>query len=70
MRNKLRLEVLPSLEKAVAGAAGNLVRFAELAEEDDEALYSFAAALLKKREDGSFFVAFSDKKQPNCFPIK
>lgn len=62
VRNKLRLEVLPSLEKAVAGAAGNLVRFAELAEEDDEALYSFAAALLKKREDGSFFVAFSDKK--------
>lgn len=62
VRNKLRLEVLPKLEEAVAGAAGNLVRFAALAEEDDALLYSLSQALLQARADGSVFVAFSDKK--------
>ena len=60
-RNKLRLEILPKLENAVAGATGNLVRFASLADEDDTLLYELAEKLLTQEEDG-YAVAFCDKK--------
>lgn len=64
-RNKLRLDVLPKLEEAVPGAAGNLVRFASLASEDDALLYEYAKTLLSVKEaEGETLVsvAFSDKK--------
>lgn len=57
-RNKLRWTVLPPLEAAVPGASGNLLRFASLAKEDDELLYSLAQELLT--EDGE--VLFDTRK--------
>lgn len=60
-RNKLRLEVLPLMEKAVPNAAENLVRFSRLATEDDEALYGYAKELLSVK-NGEMHVAFCDKK--------
>lgn len=60
-RNKLRHEVLPRLEEAVAGASGNLARFALLAGEDDELLYAFAKELLAETDEG-YLVEFSEKK--------
>ncbi|MBO5412486.1 MAG: tRNA lysidine(34) synthetase TilS [Clostridia bacterium] len=60
-RNKLRLCVLPSLEDAVAGAKGNLARFARLAQEDDAYLYALANALVSDH-DGGYTVAFSTEK--------
>lgn len=60
-RNKLRLDVLPLLENTVAGAKGNLARFARLAGEDDALLYELSVSLLKRTENG-YTIAFSDKK--------
>ncbi len=60
-RNAIRKEVLPRLEKAVSGAAGNIARFAALAKADDELLYEYASKLISKENEG-FLVAFSDKK--------
>jgi tRNA(Ile)-lysidine synthase len=60
-RNKLRLNVLPALEKAVEGAAENLVKFATRAAEDDELLYEYSRSLLSQEKDG-FLVAFCEKK--------
>lgn len=65
-RNKLRLEVLPALERAVPGAAENLARFAKSAAEDDELLYALAGNLVEKREaesagDTGYRLHFSDK---------
>lgn len=60
-RNKLRLEVLPRLEEAVPGAAGNLVRFAGLAREDDEFLYELAEKLVHA-EGEEITVEFCEKK--------
>ncbi len=60
-RNKLRLDVLPKLEEAVPGAANNLVRFAELAKEDDELLYELAESLLYI-ENEEITVSFCEKK--------
>ncbi len=45
-RNRLRLNVLPELEKAVPGASGNLVRFARIAAEDDALLYELSESLI------------------------
>lgn len=60
-RNAIRKEVLPRLEKAVSGAAGNIARFAALAKADDELLYEYASKLIAQENEG-FVVAFSDKK--------
>ncbi len=60
-RNKLRHEVLPLLEETVAGAIGNLARFAMLAAEDDAYLYRQSERLIK-RSDGEITVLFSDEK--------
>ncbi len=60
-RNKLRLEVLPKLEEAVAGATKNIARFATLAAEDDELLYRWSYPLLQEGTDG-VTVLFSDEK--------
>lgn len=60
-RNKLRLDVLPKLEDAVPGAANNLVRFAELAKEDDELLYELAESLLHV-ENEEVVLSFCKKK--------
>jgi len=60
-RNKLRLEVLPALEEAVPGAAGNLVKFAGLCAEDDELLQRLSGALLVAEADG-YTVLFSKEK--------
>lgn len=49
-RNKLRLEILPRLEDAVPGAAGNLARFARLAAEDDDLLLRLSRELIFERE--------------------
>ncbi len=57
-RNKLRLDVLPCLAEAVPGATGNLLRFAELAREDDGLLYELSQELLT--ENGE--VRFCEKK--------
>lgn len=48
-RNKLRLNVLPLLEQAVAGAQENIARFAKLAALDDDYLYEQSQKLIKKR---------------------
>lgn len=61
-RNKLRLQVLPLLEEAVAGASKNLARFASLAMEDDALLYELSASLLQKTDEG-YSVAF-DRRKP------
>ena len=45
-RNVIRLNVLPNLESACLGAAGNLAAFADLAAEDDEFLYNLSRELL------------------------
>ena len=47
-RNKLRLEILPELEKIVPGAAKNLSAFASAARRDDEFLYSLAASYVSE----------------------
>lgn len=60
-RNKIRLEVLPKLEEAVSGATENIARFASLALEDDALLYELAEKLLE-RDEGEYFITFSDKK--------
>ena len=49
-RNILRLDVLPALENAVAGAKTNLARFASLAREDDELLARLATPLCAEVE--------------------
>ena len=60
-RNKLRLQVLPLMEEAVAGTTENLVRFSRLAAEDDALLYEYANALVST--DGDIIcVAFCEKK--------
>ncbi len=64
-RNVLRLDVLPRLEKAVAGASKNLVRFAKQAGEDDALLYEYAESLLSYTLEGEseqIQVSFCDKK--------
>ncbi len=60
-RNKIRLRVLPELEKAVAGATENIARFAERAAEDDGLLYALSEKLLTEEVDG-IAVAFSAQK--------
>lgn len=64
-RNKLRLEVVPKLEEAVAGATRNIARFAALCADDDELLYEYAKNLLFV-ENGGYRVAFNDKKPLFC----
>lgn len=49
-RNRLRIGILPALEKAVPGAARTLARFARIAAEDDEFLYGLSEALIEKSE--------------------
>ncbi len=60
-RNKLRLNVLPLMEEAVPGTIENLVRFSQLALEDDGLLYEYAKELLTEGEEG-VTIAFCDKK--------
>ena len=60
-RNKLRLNVLPLMEEAVPGTVENLVRFSQLAIEDDGLLYEYAKELLTEREE-DVTVAFCGKK--------
>ncbi len=60
-RNKLRLEILPKLEEAVAGATANIARFASLAAADDELLYRLSGELLTETPTG-YEVAFSVEK--------
>ncbi|HWV37766.1 MAG TPA: tRNA lysidine(34) synthetase TilS [Vulgatibacter sp.] len=47
-RNRLRLEVLPALERAVGGASANLARAARLAADDERYLESRAARALAR----------------------
>ncbi len=61
-RNRLRLNVLPELERTVPGASENLCRFAIRAAEDDEYLYSLAERYLKQREKGVFTVSLDCPK--------
>ncbi len=56
-RNKLRLEILPALERAIPGASENIARFAILAKEDDDFLYALSNDLVEGN-----LVKFSDKK--------
>ncbi len=60
-RNKIRLEVLPALERAVNGATQNIARFALVAAADDELLYELSDALVE-RDGERITVLFSDKK--------
>lgn len=64
-RNKLRLRILPELEKAIPGTAGNLARFARFAAEDDAFLYERSKELVKEvsprsRRDTGLRIKFSD----------
>ena len=47
-RNKLRLEILPALERAVPAAKENLLRFARLAVEDDKLLYRLSDGFVEE----------------------
>lgn len=60
-RNKIRLEVLPALEKAVEGATENIARFAVVAAEDDALLYALSQNLFCQA-GGKVEVLFSDQK--------
>ncbi len=60
-RNKIRLEVLPKLEEAVAGATENIARFALLAAEDDGLLRELSESLLQRENEG-IVVLFSERK--------
>lgn len=65
-RNKLRLEILPALEKTVPGASRNLARFARIAAEDDELLYELSESLIEKSTpetagDTGYRLRFSSK---------
>ncbi len=55
-RNILRLEVLPRLENAVAGASENLARFAHLAAQDDAFLYRLAEELWRMQAEVNFTI--------------
>ncbi len=59
-RNRLRLDVLPSLESCIPGASRNLAAFARRAAEDDGVLYELAQGLLQDLDEG-ILVAFCDK---------
>ena len=61
-RNKLRLNVFPALEEAVAGASVNLAKFARFAAEDDAFLCEQSKALLTKSKSGATLVKFSEQK--------
>lgn len=61
-RNKIRLEVLPSLENAVPGAVENIARFAFFAGEDDDYLYEQSRALLTAVGERRYTVAFCRAK--------
>ena len=68
-RNKLRLQVFPLLEEAVPGATGNLLRFAHLAAQDDEYLYTLSEKLVTKTGTDSnrrATVTFSDEQPLFC----
>lgn len=54
-RNKLRLQAMPLLGTIVNGSAKNLVRFAKLAQKDDDFLYSLSANLLSGGEKGETY---------------
>ena len=58
-RNKLRLEILPELEKIVSGAAKNLSAFASAARRDDEFLYSLAASYVREEKPGGRIAVLS-----------
>ena len=60
-RNKLRLQVLPSLEEAVPAARENIARFARKAAEDDAFLYALSEKLLCKEND-VFLLSFSEER--------
>ncbi len=60
-RNVIRLDVLPVLEETISGATRNLSRFAAIAAEDDELLYSLSERLIK-RETDRIGVSFSEQK--------
>ncbi|MBR2023685.1 MAG: tRNA lysidine(34) synthetase TilS [Clostridia bacterium] len=57
-RNKIRLDVLPLLEDAVPGAVENLVRFAQIAGEDDAYLYRQSERILSKPNHNKYFIFF------------
>ena len=61
-RNKLRLNVFPALEEAVAGASVNLARFARYAAEDDALLYEQSKEFLTLSKSGNPLVRFSNQK--------
>ena len=63
-RNRIRHEVLPALERAVPGAKGNLVRFAERAVRDDAFLQELA--LREVRGEGEKRVS-ADLPEPVFF---
>ena len=52
LRNWLRHDLVPSLERRVPGAGDSLVRFAEIAAGDDALLESLAESLLSRSVDG------------------
>lgn len=49
-RNRLRLDVLPTLAEAIPGAGDNLLAFAKEAKEDDAYLYALANELIERAE--------------------
>ncbi|MBQ8406504.1 MAG: tRNA lysidine(34) synthetase TilS [Clostridia bacterium] len=57
-RNKIRLEVLPTLETAVPSAKKGICRFAALAKADDEYLCKIASSLVVY-EDGCYQLKYS-----------
>ena len=60
-RNVIRLDVLPILEEKIPGTTKNLSRFAAIAAEDDELLYSLSERLIERGKDG-VEVSFSEQK--------
>ena len=57
-RNALRKSVIPKIKELFPKFENSLVRFADLAQSDDEYLYSLAASVLKESGDGFSFSIF------------
>lgn len=55
-RNKLRHNVLPALEEAVTGAAGNIYRFSRLAAEDEEYFARQVERILVRRPTYGYLI--------------
>lgn len=61
-RNKIRHNVLPALEEAVPGAAGNIFRFSRLAAEDEEYFDRLVRAVIVRRPTCGYLIKYCGER--------